>query len=112
MSARYLLTGRPVLGNLTRVSGSELPKIISVDDHVVEPAHVWQTWLPEKHRERGPQVVRKRWGSFKQKGGAKYEMPEDPDGLWGDAWVFDDQLIYVHKRFVAIPESAVGEGPD
>ena len=32
----------------------ELPKIISVDDHVVEPAHVWQTWLPEKWRERGP----------------------------------------------------------
>ena len=25
---------------------TELPKIISVDDHVVEPAHVWETWLP------------------------------------------------------------------
>ena len=32
----------------------DLPKIVSVDDHVVEPPHVWQTWLPEKHRERGP----------------------------------------------------------
>ena len=32
----------------------ELPKIISVDDHVVEPAHVWQTWLPEKFRADGP----------------------------------------------------------
>ena len=53
---------------------SELPKIISVDDHVVEPPHVWQTWLPEKHRERGPQIVRKKWGGFKLKGGAKYEM--------------------------------------
>ena len=31
-----------------------LPRIISVDDHVVEPPHVWQTWLPEKWRERGP----------------------------------------------------------
>jgi predicted TIM-barrel fold metal-dependent hydrolase len=90
----------------------DLPKIISVDDHVVEPAHVWQTWLPEKYRERGPKVVRKRWGSFKQKGGAKYEMPEDPDGLWGDAWVLDGHVIYVHKRFVAIPESAVGRDED
>jgi predicted TIM-barrel fold metal-dependent hydrolase len=90
----------------------DLPKIISVDDHVVEPAHVWQTWLPEKYRERGPKVVRKRWGSFRQKGGAKYEMPEDPDGLWGDAWVLDGQVIYVHKRFVAIPESAVGRDGD
>ena len=40
----------------------ELPKIVSVDDHVVEPAHVWQTWLPEKYREKGPHIERKRWG--------------------------------------------------
>ena len=31
----------------------ELPKIISVDDHVVEPSHVWQTWLPKEYREKG-----------------------------------------------------------
>ena len=35
---------------------SELPKIVSVDDHVVEPAHVWQTWLPEKHRARAIEI--------------------------------------------------------
>ena len=52
----------------------ELPKIISVDDHVVEPPHVWQTWLPEKYREKGPRVERKRWGKFRLKKGAKYEM--------------------------------------
>ena len=33
-----------------------LPKIISVDDHVVEPPHLWQTWLPKKHRARGPKI--------------------------------------------------------
>ena len=33
-----------------------MPMIISVDDHVVEPPHLWQTWLPEKHRERGPKI--------------------------------------------------------
>ena len=32
---------------------ASLPKIISVDDHVVEPPHLWQTWLPERFRERG-----------------------------------------------------------
>lgn len=36
-----------------------LPRIVSVDDHVVEPAHVWQTWLPERFRERGPRVERR-----------------------------------------------------
>ena len=84
----------------------ELPKIISVDDHVVEPAHVWQTWLPEKFREKGPRVERKRWGKFKLKKGAKYEMTEDPEGEWGDAWIYEDKLIYVQKKFVAIPKAA------
>jgi predicted TIM-barrel fold metal-dependent hydrolase len=88
----------------------ELPKIISVDDHVVEPAHVWQTWLPEKWRERGPHVERKKWGDFVHRPGARYEMHEDPDGLWGDAWYLDGQLIYVHKRFVAIPLDATPGG--
>ena len=88
----------------------ELPKIISVDDHVVEPSHVWQTWLPEKWRERGPRVERKKWGPFVHKPGARYENREDPDGLWGDAWYLDGQLIYVQKRFVAIPLDATPGG--
>jgi hypothetical protein len=88
----------------------ELPKIISVDDHVVEPAHVWQTWLPEKYREKGPRIERKRWGPFEHKPGAKYVNTEDPNGLWGDAWYFEDRLIYVHKRFVAIPLEATPNG--
>src|ERR1019366_1769669 len=83
-----------------------LPRIISVDDHVVEPPHVWQTWLPEKHRERGPRVERKKWGRFQILSGAKYDMVEDPDGEWGDAWYYDDELVYVQKKFVAIPQAS------
>src|SRR5438552_13854441 len=90
----------------------ELPKIISVDDHVVEPSHVWQSWLPEKYREKGPRVECRRWGDFKHLAGAKYEMTEDPEGLWGDAWYYEGRLIYVHKRFVAIPQAAVTPGAD
>ena len=41
--------------------------------------------------------------------GAKYDMHEDPDGEWGDAWYYDDQLIYVQKKFVAIPNASVTE---
>ena len=88
----------------------ELPKIISVDDHVVEPSHVWQTWLPEKYREKGPHVENKRWGDFKHMAGAKYQMHEDPEGLWGSAWYYEDRLIYVHKKFVAIPQEAITPG--
>src|SRR5258708_3189360 len=90
----------------------DLPKIISVDDHVVEPPHVWQTWLPERYREKGPRVERKKWGDFKLMPGARYEMAEDPDGLWGDAWVYEDRLIYVQKRFVAIPQASTTDTDD
>jgi len=36
----------------------EIPPIISVDDHVVEPRDLWQRWLPARHRSAGPKVVR------------------------------------------------------
>lgn len=37
---------------------SEL-ELVSVDDHVVEPPHVWQDRLPAAMRDRGPRIVRK-----------------------------------------------------
>src|ERR1700674_2499358 len=33
-------------------------RIISVDDHVIEPAHVWQNRLPKRYLEAGPRIVR------------------------------------------------------
>jgi predicted TIM-barrel fold metal-dependent hydrolase len=88
----------------------ELPKIISVDDHVVEPPHVWQTWLPAKFREKGPRVERARWAPFEHKPGARYTNTMDDDGTTGDYWIFEDKVIYVHKRFVAIPLEATPGG--
>jgi len=88
----------------------ELPKIISVDDHVVEPPHVWQAWLPEKYRDQGPRVKQARWAPFEHKPGAKYTNTMDDDGAPGDYWLFEDKVIYVHKRFVAIPLEATPGG--
>ncbi len=88
----------------------EIPKIISVDDHVVEPRHVWQTWLPAKLREKGPRVEERRFGDFRLFPGAKYSNPEDPNGDWGSAWIYEDKVIYVHKKFVAIPNEATPGG--
>jgi predicted TIM-barrel fold metal-dependent hydrolase len=90
----------------------ELPKIISVDDHIVEPPLLWQSRLPSKFRGMGPRIERKRWGAFSLIPGAKYAMSEDPEGQWGDAWYYEDKLIYVHKRHVAIAAAAVVEGPE
>jgi predicted TIM-barrel fold metal-dependent hydrolase len=78
----------------------ELPKIISVDDHVVEPAHVWERWLPARFHDRGPKVERRGIGSIRHVGGGTYEQTFDPDGPQADCWVFED-LVYIHKRHVA-----------
>jgi predicted TIM-barrel fold metal-dependent hydrolase len=74
--------------------------IISVDDHVVEPPHVWQNWLPAKFRDRGPRVERRGIGEIKHVGGGHYQQTFDPDGPQADCWIFED-LVYIHKRHVA-----------
>jgi predicted TIM-barrel fold metal-dependent hydrolase len=79
---------------------TEIPKIISVDDHVVEPAHLWKTWLPERFREAGPHVERRGIGTMRHIGGGTYEQTFDPSGPLADCWVYED-LVYINKRHVA-----------
>ena len=80
---------------------SRIPKIISVDDHVVEPPHVWQTWLPPKFRERGPKIVRRGVRGITFAGAAAYKEEFDESSpMKADTWVFED-LVYTHKRMVA-----------
>jgi predicted TIM-barrel fold metal-dependent hydrolase len=64
----------------------EIPRIISVDDHVLEPPELWQSRLPTRFADRGPRVVRKRMGF----GGPETGWAEDPDGAWCDVWLYDD----------------------
>src|SRR3954468_17253485 len=58
--------------NLTRVSGYCWPmatfRIVSADAHVLEPPHIWETWLPKQYRDKAPTLAK------------------DVDG--GDAWQF------------------------
>ncbi len=85
----------------------ELPRIVSVDDHVVEPPHVWSEHLPARFKERGPRVERRGVGSMRHIGGGTYEQEFTDDGRPADCWVFED-LVYIHKRHVA----AVGYSRD
>jgi hypothetical protein len=59
---------------------NELPMAISVDDHVVEPAQLWQERLPARMREHGPRVERARWGDFSLDVGATYKQEMTEDG--------------------------------
>jgi predicted TIM-barrel fold metal-dependent hydrolase len=79
---------------------AEIPMIISVDDHVVEPAHLWQTWLPDKHRAAGPHVERHGLGGLKYVGGTTYEYELTDEGPPCDIWFYEGKM-YPHKRHVA-----------
>src|SRR5487761_2721511 len=69
----------------------EFPKIISVDDHVVEPANLWQDRLPAKYREAGPKVVLAPPGDVEFIGGkltvGMGEPGSAPDVAW---WMYED----------------------
>ncbi|CAN5653146.1 amidohydrolase family protein [soil metagenome] len=77
----------------------ELPRIVSVDDHVVEPAHLFANWLPSKYRARGPQPLRAGLGEMAYTGG-RYEITMDPAGPPCDWWIYED-LQFPLKRHIA-----------
>jgi predicted TIM-barrel fold metal-dependent hydrolase len=70
----------------------EIPKIISVDDHVVEPAGVWQDRLPQKYLDVGPRVVRRKIADMNFVGGRFSYREAEPgeDGTECDWWYYED----------------------
>ena len=44
----------------TNSTPAEIPRIISVDDHVVEPPTLWTDRLPSKYSDRAPRIERDR----------------------------------------------------
>jgi predicted TIM-barrel fold metal-dependent hydrolase len=83
-----------------------IPRIISVDDHVVEPANLWSSRLPAKYRDVGPRVEMLPMGTPKLDGGGYIEAP----GTEGKpiAWWFYEDHRYSVKRLIA----AAGYDPD
>ena len=70
----------------------ELPLIISVDDHVMEPRDLWPQELPPSMRDRGPKVSRERV-RLEFKGGHYGFSRGVDDGTWCDVWLFDDLVV-------------------
>jgi predicted TIM-barrel fold metal-dependent hydrolase len=69
----------------------DFPRIISVDDHVIEHANVWQDRLPAKFKEKGPHVIQKR-GHMRFVGGV-FSYEEADDGQLGDWWVYEEKQV-------------------
>jgi predicted TIM-barrel fold metal-dependent hydrolase len=88
---------------------ASLPKIISVDDHVVEPAGVWVDRLPAKYHEVAPRNVRAPVKEMSFIGGKFTAVPGDP-GDPGDPvdWWFYEDL----RRPLTRLDTAVGFGRD
>ncbi len=67
------------------------PKIISVDDHVVEPPNVWQDRLPKRYADVAPRIVRAPVGSITFVGGKFTPVVGNPgDGPDVDWWFYED----------------------
>ncbi len=76
-----------------------IPRIISVDDHVVEPPDLWSSRLPAKYRDRGPRVERDT-AVFNFEGGVfSYEKGVE-GGTPCDWWLYDD-LVYPFPKLSA-----------
>ncbi len=71
---------------------ADLPLIISVDDHVLEPRDLWQQQLPADVRDRGPKVSRERVRLVFEGGHYGFER-DDENGQWCDVWKFDDLVM-------------------
>ncbi len=70
----------------------DLPKIISVDDHVIEPATVWSDRLPKKYQDVGPRIVRAPVKEMEFIGGKFTAVPGQPGdpGEPVDWWFYED----------------------
>jgi predicted TIM-barrel fold metal-dependent hydrolase len=79
---------------------ADIPKIISVDDHVIEPPDVWQSRLPERFREAGPRSVRQK-GRMNFVGGV-FSFEPDDDGIVGDWWEFEGQQYPLTRLEAAV----------
>jgi len=78
---------------------SRIPLIVDVDAHVVEPAQVWSSRLPERYRDVGPKIVYAPAGEVKLVGSTYLEAPgtEGPDIAW---WFYEDRQISI-KSYIA-----------
>ena len=66
--------------------------IVSPDDHLVEPADLWTSRLPERYRDIGPRIVRTR-GRMDPTVTSDVAFVEDDEGRDADIWHYEDAVI-------------------
>ncbi len=89
----------PAAGTIT--PGRELPKIVSVDDHVIEPPTLWIDRLPARYHEVAPRVERHGLGDLAFNG-TKYTYTIDEDGPACDWWRYEDLMVPLRRIIAAV----------
>ena len=79
----------------------DVPWIVSVDDHVIEPPALWTSRLPARSRDRGPRVERLPAGSLALSGARYLERP-GTDGPLVDYWVYEDLYQSLKRAVTAV----------
>lgn len=98
---------------------AEIPPIISVDDHLIEPPDLWQRWLPAKHRAQGPRVVAGPWEMLPdnaiprafRSGWTAFRVALE--GPLTDFWVYEDHVsgTLLGNAAAGLPPEEVNVGP-
>jgi predicted TIM-barrel fold metal-dependent hydrolase len=70
-----------------------IPRVVSVDDHVMEPPSLFRTWLPAKFRDEAPRVERGSIERIEYLGGQDWKLHFSADGAPGDYWVYDGKML-------------------
>ncbi len=83
-----------------------IPKIISVDDHVVEPPDLWSSRLPARFKERGPRIVRET-GRMDP---TTFKWVPAPDGDVADVWYYDGLVSPLNRLSAAVGLGELGFG--
>jgi predicted TIM-barrel fold metal-dependent hydrolase len=87
---------------------AEIPQIISVDDHVIEPATLWTDRLPSKYHDVCPRVIRKEFPESVFVGG-KVSIVPGGKMLPADVWHYEGfkRPLYRLDSAVGVPREEV-----
>ena len=90
---------------------ADIPRFVSLDDHVIEPPDVWTSRLPERYRDVGPRVEELPLGTAVLDGGKFKERP-GTDGPLVSYWRYEDLFMSVKRLSTAVgfPDQAVTLG--
>ena len=82
-----------------------IPKIVSVDDHIVEPADTWTKRLPAKYRDVGPRLERLRVSNLKFDGmNYSFDIVDSnsSEGKLADFWCYEDLRVPMRRIITAV----------